>query len=308
MRSLGGTRVLIRRGLAWILALVSIAASAQPVTHSANNADKASEIVAGKPWMGSTEEYARLQPAVVAQIDASADEVLRSLRNDSAWHPDHPKWAATRERVRADMRTAWAEAGRAVLGGVEPARYQEHLVTLYLAAFDAQELDALLEFYRSPHGARFTKHLGDLAAATRDGELAAMDLAAGGPPRWEGQDPARMRLRVQTLLLLEPMQGMANVARDAEDPPLASAMSATLLTIAAVSGERIETLRAELDDASRAAFDAFDRTPVRKKERALLVAESERIYRASREWSSALPAFLKKLEAQQAAWKKLAAD
>jgi hypothetical protein len=117
-----------------------------------------------------------------------------------------------------------------------------------------------------------------------------------------------MKVRVQTLLVLEPMQAMANIAREPDDAQLAADMSATLLTIAAVGGEKIEALRAGLDDASRAAIDAFQNTPQRVKERELLVAESERIYRASREWTSALPAFLKKLEAQEAAWKKLAAD
>jgi hypothetical protein len=308
MRGTDRSAAAVRTALACALALGSFASWAQPAAPPDTRAQKAREIVAGKPWMGSTDEYARLEPAVAKQIDDSADEVVRSLRIDSAWNPTHPKWAATRERVRGDMRAAWSEAGRAALGGIEPARYQEHLVGLYLAAFDQAALDALLGFYRSADGIRFTKYLVELAAATRDGELAAMDLASGGPPRWQGQDPARMRFRVQTLLALEPMQGMANVARDTSDAPLASGMSATLLTIAAVSGEKIEAIRAGLDDASRPAIDAFERTPARITERAILVAESERIYRASREWSSALPAFLRKLEAQEAAWKKLAAD
>jgi hypothetical protein len=291
-----------------LLALASIAAWAQTSPPPDGRIAKAQEIVAGKPWMGSTEEYATLEPAVAKQIDESADAVVQSLRKDSAWNPDHPKWAATREQVRDDMRSAWMEAGRAALGGIDPSRYQEHLAGLYLAALDDAALDALLGFYRSADGARFTKYLTDLARATRDGELAAMDLFAGGPPRWEGQDPARMRLRIETLLVLEPMRGMANVARDPADAELASGMSATLLTIAAVSGEKIEALRAGLDDTSRAAIEAFEKTPERIRERALLVAESERIFRASREWSSALPAFLKKLEAQEEAWKKLAGD
>lgn len=299
---------LVRCVLACSLALASFAPWAQTAGSADARAEKAREIVAGKPWMGSTEEYARLEPAVTRQIDESADDVLRSLRNDSAWNPNHPKWAATREQVRGDMRAAWSEAGRAALGGIEPARYQEHLVGLYLAAFDERSLDALVVFYRSADGKRFTKYLADLAAATRDGELAAMDLAAGGPPRWQGQDPVRMKLRVQTLLALEPMQAMATVARSPDDAALAGAMSASLLTIAAVSGEKIEALRAGVDDATRDAIEAFERTPARTREREILVAECERIYRASREWGSALPAFLRKLEAQEAAWKKLAAD
>jgi len=308
MTSTYRSNALVRASLAGALALAAMVSWAQPAAPADPRAAKAREIVAGKPWMGSTEEYARLEPSVIKQIDQSADEVTSSLRRDSAWNPNHPKWAATREQVRGDMRAAWSEAGRAALGGIEPARYQEHLVGLYLAAFDDAALDALVGFYRSPEGVRFARYLADLARSTRDGELAAMDLAAGGPPRWDGQDPARMRVRVQTLLALEPMQGMANIARDPGDATLASGMSATLLTIAAVSGEKIEALRAGVGEADRAAIDAFERSPARISERAVLVAESERIYRASREWSSALPAFLKKLEAQEAAWRKLAAD
>ena len=308
MSGTGTSGAVVRPALAWILAFLSLAAWAQPAATTGAKAEKAGALVAGKPWMGSADEYARLESAIDRRIDETSDEVVRSLRRDASWNPDHPKWAATRERVRGDMRAAWAEAGRALLGGIEPARYHQHLVALYIAAFGDSELDSLLAFYRSPAGERYARYLTDLAAATRGGELAAMDVVAGGPPRWNGQDPDRMKVRVQTLLVLEPMQAMANIAREPDDAQLAADMSATLLTIAAVGGEKIEALRAGLDDASRAAIDAFQNTPQRVKERELLVAESERIYRASREWTSALPAFLKKLEAQEAAWKKLAAD
>ncbi|MCX7891689.1 MAG: hypothetical protein N2544_04875 [Burkholderiales bacterium] len=303
-----GRRAAPRIGALVLGACVALSTLAQTAERSEDRAQKAARLVAAKPWIGSADEYLRLEPAVASQIENASDEVVRSLRGGGGWNPNHPKWEAMRNRVRADMRAAWDEVGRALLGGIEPARYQEHLVGLYLASFDDAGLDALLAFYGSPGGTGYLALLRELTAAAREAEAAVADVLAGGPARWQGQDPERTRARIRTLLVLEPMQAMANIAREPDDPRLAAGMSATLLTIVAVRGERIDALAEGLDPATRAAVDGLPRDPARAREREMLVAESERIYRAAGEWASALGAFLKRLAAQESVWKALAAD
>lgn len=86
------------------------------------------------------------------RVRAYIPVLLKAVGKGPTWNPQHPNWAAMEKRINAEWRKLYADylarMGRdAGFGWIDEALARE-----YAQRFTAEELTALLTFYRSPAG------------------------------------------------------------------------------------------------------------------------------------------------------------
>jgi len=86
------------------------------------------------------------------RIRAYIPILLKAVGKGPAWKPGHPNWAETERRIAEDWRKLYVDYLARTGRGAGYGWMDEALAREYVRAFSADELTALLKFYRSPAG------------------------------------------------------------------------------------------------------------------------------------------------------------
>ena len=86
------------------------------------------------------------------RIRAYIPILLKAVGKGAAWKPGHPHWAETERRIASEWRTLYADHMARIGRDANFVWIDEALAREYARLFSAEELEVLLNFYRSSAG------------------------------------------------------------------------------------------------------------------------------------------------------------
>lgn len=235
-------------------------------------ASLASELITAKG--GYTEKKRHYEEA---RLSAYVPILLKAVGAGPAWKPGHPNWQATEQRINDEWRKLYAEyltrMGRdATYGWMDAA-----LASAYAQVFNAEELDALLAFYRSPAAGTLIALEKSLLETYPREMVRALSRLLFGHETLSERDQAALRapenrLRREFVELFESEKifhdEILRIGTRYVDAQQALLQPGALAT----GAETIDALRGKLDAAMAADVQAFLKSPLARKERAFLGA------------------------------------
>lgn len=252
----------------WLLALCCAVTA-----HAQDHAPFARELITLK---GSYTEKKKQFEEV--RIRAYVPILLKAVGKGPAWKPGHPNWAETEKRIAEQWRKHYqdylARTGR-ITSEVGYAWMDDALAREYARVFSADELGALLTFYRSPAGGALLtleKEFLDfypneltrsLARVTFGFEtLSAREQAAFRSPENQERREFAALFEIDTILVDE----VARIGDKYVEGSFPAVPQGSLATAA----DPIDALRRKLDAALLTELHAFLKSALGRKERAFI--------------------------------------
>ncbi len=127
--------------------LLLLALGCAAFAHAQDTATLARELVSVKGgYVGKKRQLEEMR------IRAYIPILLKAVGKGAVWKPGHPHWAETERRITSEWRTLYADHMARIGRDASFIWIDEALAREYARLFSAQELEALLQFYRSAAG------------------------------------------------------------------------------------------------------------------------------------------------------------
>lgn len=248
------------------------------------------------------------------RIRAYIPILLKAVGKGPAWKPGHPMWAETERRIAGEWRKLYAGYLARVGRGADYSWMNQALAREYARAFTADELAALLKFYRSPAGAGLIAAEREFLGFYRDELLRSLARVMFGHETLPEREQQFMhsrenRERRDFITLFE----IENILHE-EALRIGSAYvrsNSFLVQLGAITtgASAIDALRRKLDSAALAELNAFVKSELGRKERAFITAAVPTSGSAPEDPAQTAreeAAFYKELAQLSARWRELA--
>lgn len=242
--------------------------------------------------------------------------MLKAVGKGPEWNPSHPRWQAVEARIVRDWFELNAEYARSLGRDPDYGWFDAALAREYARAFNAEELQELIAFYRAPAGRLVQELELELLAFYPESMVKALSLAMVANETLSGRQQElfkspESRARRDFVALFE----TEAIIRQESVRVGGSYVEASYPTVQqgalAIAAERIDALRARFTAQAQQAFRAFLSGATGRKERAFVSATVPVALPAPEDPVAAMAqetAFFKKLEAMTAQWRSLAAQ
>ena len=292
-----------------LILLSLLALSCATLSHAQETAALARELVTVKGG------YANKKIDVEElRIRAYVPILLKVAGKGEAWKPGHPLWADTERRIATEWRKLYADYMARMGRDTSYTWMDDALAREYAKLFSAQELDALLEFYRSASGGALLaleKEFLEFYPAELVRSLARVML---GNEILSERDQAMFRAaeyrQRRDFVALFETEGILN----AESQRIGSALVASNFVAVqrgaiATAANNIDTLRQKLNADMGAEVLTFLKTDVARREREFITVAVLSVTPAQEDPVQAQQeeaAFYKSLAALSTQWHALA--
>ena len=252
------------------------------------------------------------------RIRAYVPILLKAAGKGPSWKPGHPNWAETEQRIAEEWRKHYLDYMARMRRIEHDGSYPWMDVVLereYARVFNADELAALLSFYRSPAGtALLALEKEFLGFYPNDIVRALMRMMTGMDTMSEREQasfrsPENREWR-EFAAMFETENIMVDECARIGDKYVGDAFPLVHLGALATAADHIDALRRKIDAATLADVRAFLKSDIGRKERAFIVVAMPSVTPSEDDpvrLKEAEAAFYKGLQQLSAQWRELAA-
>ncbi len=252
------------------------------------------------------------------RIRAYVPILLKAAGKGPVWKPGHHNWAETEQRIAGEWRKHYLDYMARMRRIEHDGSYPWMDVVLereYARVFSANELAALLSFYRSPAGVSLLALEREfLVFYPNDIVRALMRMMTGMDAMSEREQASfrspENRARREFAAMFELENIMVDECARIGDKYVGDAFPLVHLGALATAADHIDALRRKLDTATLADVQAFLKSAIGRKERMFLVAAMPAVTPSEDDplrLKEEEAAFYKGLQQLSAQWRELAA-
>ena len=242
--------------------------------------------------------------------------LLKAVGKGAAWKPGHPNWEATEKRINVEWRKLYADYMAGMGRDAGFAWMDEALAREYVRLFSDEELNTLLNFYKSPPGTAlialekrflvfYPAELVQSLSRVMIGydALSAREQAAFRSPQ--------NRERREFVVMFESEMLLSEESLRIGGTFIAENSNAVQQGALATAADEVDALRGKVDAATLTAMQTFLKTETARKERDFLLVAVPTATPAQEDPAQAKQeetAFYKALAALSAQWRAVAAN
>ena len=249
------------------------------------------------------------------RIRAYIPILLKAVGKGPAWKPGHPNWAETERRIAAEWRKLYLDYLTRMGRDTGYGWMDDALAREYARLFSADELGALVDFYRSAAGSALIALEKEFLGFYPGEMLRSLTRVMFGNETLSGREQALFRSpesreRRDFVAVFETEKIIREESVRIGGPYVNPSHPAVQQGAIATAADNIDALRRKLDAATLAELHAFLKSAAGHKERAFLGAAVPTVTPAQEDPARAMKeeaAFYKKLELLSARWRELAA-
>ncbi len=249
------------------------------------------------------------------RIRAYIPILLKAVGKGPAWKPGHPNWAATEKHIAEEWRKLYIDYLTRMGRDTSYAWMDDALTREYARLFNAEELGALIKFYRSAAGSALIVLEKEFLGFYPNEMLRSLARVMIGHETLSGREQELFRSpesreRRDFVAVFETEKIIREESVRIGGPYVDASYPAVQQGAIATSADNIDALRRKFDTATLSELHAFLKSAAGRKERTFLGAAVPTVTPTEEDPAHAMKeetAFYKGLEVLSARWKELAA-